>query len=208
MWGNDQILLKKDVKFLGIRFDARLTFVRPAESLKQRVWATIGTTSGLLKRRDMLSGEVKTTIYKTAIRPILSYGFVAWTAISSHQMETIRQLERQVLRWTREDRGRRIGSFKYVKSSQLYAECSTTRFDCWLYLKYNKFCEKMTTSENPFIKSLFENQPTTEVREGLNIKRPQDLFLKGLEQNLIQNGAFLEYNKRRRDGATIYPTDQ
>lgn len=47
--------------------------------------------------RKYLSTRIKEICYKQLLRPILSYGFIAWCSISAHQMSLLRSFERKVL---------------------------------------------------------------------------------------------------------------
>lgn len=201
-----QIPTVDSVRYLGVTINKKYSFVEHVATISRKMSSITGMMGGLLKRKDHLGTAVKTIFYKTAIRSCASYGFALWSGISSHQMEVVRRAERRFLRWSRKDRGRQPGSYRFINSSIVYREAKTPRIDAWMIQNYLKSFTKMSCSDNPNIRGLFDGHVHLAQDK---YKRPEYLYFENESSPLFNNvGHVSFYNRRIRDGAVIYPTAQ
>lgn len=132
------IPLQASIKYLGIIFNHKFSFVQQITYITEKAHRTLGSLRGVLKRTSRLSIKIKLLCYKQLLRPIISYGFLSWCHISSAQMERLRCLERKLLRMCVNYR-RSPGDFRYISNSALYRLASINRLDTHLLdsgLKY------------------------------------------------------------------------
>lgn len=94
--GGHRIVAKDQIKYLGIVLDKKCSVVPHVRHIIHKANGAFALLRGIFNRKA-LSTRAKTTCFKQLIRPILSYGFIAWSSISSHQMALIRSLERKIL---------------------------------------------------------------------------------------------------------------
>lgn len=123
------------IKYLGIMFQEDMSFIKHVDYVLRKGWAALANFRGLLSKRGGLSRKVKTALYRQVIRPTMTYGFPAWYTISSHQMERIRVLERKMLAYCLEIKGRLdiTGSYKRPSCREIYREGGLPRIDVFMF---------------------------------------------------------------------------
>lgn len=99
----------------------------------------------ILKRVSGLDIKIKLLCYKQLIRPVIAYGFAAWSQISSHQMERLRVLERKCLRLCINFVKARQ-SFRYISNAKLYEEANIERIDSHMCKQALRVFEKWPDS--------------------------------------------------------------
>lgn len=85
------------LKYLGINFNNKYQFGNHASEMCKRGQMAYNIVNHLFRQKAM-SPDVKRTIYKTLIRPTMNYAFSAWHSITPSQMESLRLMERKILR--------------------------------------------------------------------------------------------------------------
>ena len=203
---NGEWLQKTDsLRYLGIQLNEKWSLIEHVSNSMGRVSSVMGAMKGLLSKRGMLSDETKLAFYKSAIRPVISYGFPIWNNISSHQMEKLRIAERKYLRWTRADKGGAPGSYKLINSSRVYEDAKIKRLDVWMYELYKKSFDRFASSSNHWMEELFSEESKRRALANEKYRPPEWLYFENQRVPLIdQHGKFLVYNKRIRDGGSIY----
>lgn len=83
------------------------------------------------KKTKGLSYTIKMLCYKQLIRPVIPYGFPAWTNISPPQMERLRMFERKCIRSCVESR-RKPDHYKYIHNTDLYAQGNLERIETYM----------------------------------------------------------------------------
>ena len=128
--GIQRISENDSLKYLGVEIDKNFTFTRHIDTITKKTNATIAVLRNIL-RKGLLTKDVKRTIYKTAIRAIMTYGYIIWAGLSSHQMERLRLIERKFLRLVIE-RHRRLDSGRHYSNKSLYEEAEVEPIDVTL----------------------------------------------------------------------------
>ena len=95
---NIPIPLKTEVKYLGIHFDHKFKFNTHARKVLGKAKMASGLLKQLLSSKHT-SKKTKILIYKTLIRPIISYGFGCWFTISPTAAKELEVFERKILRF-------------------------------------------------------------------------------------------------------------
>lgn len=128
MVDGQQIELKDCIKYLGIMHQKRPTHISHINYVIEKGINSFNAIRPVLKRTSKLSITIKLLCYKQLIRPILEYGFAAWSQLSSHQMERLRIFERKCLRscinYTRPRH-----SYYTISNKDLYKAADIERID-------------------------------------------------------------------------------
>ena len=142
-----QVKPVKSLKYLGVSFNERYDFNDHAKLVIKR--ASIASNSlNRLFRHSQMKQNVKTTMYKTLVRPTMTNAFSAWSKISSAQMEQIRLKERKLLRQIHIERGRKRDSNHHVNNKTLYDETGVSRFDRVVTMQAIRFRGRLLEMEN------------------------------------------------------------
>lgn len=128
MVDGQQIILKDHIKYLGVIHQKRPTHISHINYVIEKGINAFNAIRPVLKRTSKLSIPIKLLCYKQLIRPILEYGFAAWSQLSSHQMERLRILERKCLR-SCINYARPRHSYYTISNKDLYKAADTERID-------------------------------------------------------------------------------
>lgn len=124
----EPIPLNGDIKYLGVIYKKRPTFVSHVTEAIKRANGAFHQIKHILRSTSKLNVNIKLLCYKQLIRPVLSYGYPAWAGISSHQMERLRVFERRCIRACINYR-RPPDTYKTISNVELYKQGTTKRFD-------------------------------------------------------------------------------
>lgn len=120
---------RESVKYLGIHLDKFLYFndhVKKAINKAQKAFFMYKH----LFYTKYLKSQVKIILYKSLIRPIITYGCPIWYNISPFYMEKIRVFERKCLRaCTSLYRSPESDYLKYINNKKLYNVANINRID-------------------------------------------------------------------------------
>lgn len=200
-----QILYEsKSIRLLGVQFQKNNTFnenikIRLAKAKRARF-----AVRKILSNRS-IEKNVKTGLYKTYLRSILTYAAPVWCQpplISAHQMELLRTFERSCLRNTA-NIVRDRGSFKHVKIKNIYDASSCIRIDKFIAGLHIDFYEKCIKSKNPKFKYTIYKGTGNKYKPMYYIHKLQ------VENKLYTNNDLLLFHRRynRRPGL-VYNTGQ
>lgn len=93
---NRPIPWAKSVKYLGVILDDRLTFNPHIQRVRNRAAFVLGRLYPLLGKASKMSLRNKTTLYKTCIRPIMSYASVVFA--HTGRTSTLQKVQNRFLR--------------------------------------------------------------------------------------------------------------
>jgi hypothetical protein len=92
-----------DVKYLGLHLDKRLTWHKHIFTKRKQLGLTLIKMHWLLGRQSKLSTTNKLLLYKTILKPILTYGIQLWGTASTSNIEILKRFQSKTLRmieWT------------------------------------------------------------------------------------------------------------
>lgn len=189
------IPLKGDLKYLGVIFKKRPTYVSHVTEAIKKATCAYHEIKHLLKRTSKLDSKVKLLCYKQLIRPILSFGFPTWAAISSHQMERIRVFERKCLRACI-NYGKSPDTHKTISNLELYDTSKITRIDSFLISSATKIFDRWPPSE--LLQSCVEHDPIILDDPNIPYQPPWLIQHLMLKNQLYQGSTPLIYHRRHR----------
>lgn len=146
-------------------------------------------------------------LYKTIIRPILTYASPIWantSLTSSAQMERVRLTERKYLRPITNTRRKR-GSYMFANNTILYRNAKTTRIDRFITDKALNFIDQCAESKDPHINAIAKFPHLANPKY-----LPTAFWSKWRANNtLLDNNRLLIFNQSKRDPhRLVYNTNQ
>ena len=93
-----KVLWSSAVKYLGLTLDKKLTFTNQINILTQKANALLISLYPLINRKSKLSLENKLILFKTIIRPILTYACPVWSFTSQTNFNTLQVNQNKFLR--------------------------------------------------------------------------------------------------------------
>jgi hypothetical protein len=86
-----------NVKYLGVIFDRKITWVLRIKTIETKAFRTFIRTYSLFKS-EHLSANIKLTLYKALIRSIMTYASPAWEFAANTHLLKLQCLQNKVLR--------------------------------------------------------------------------------------------------------------
>jgi hypothetical protein len=96
---NQKIQTKPSVKYLGVHFDSRLTFHTHVNKTLEKARNTFNALFPLMSKNSKLSNHNKIKIYKTIIRPVVTYAAPVWCNISKTTLIPLHRFQNKCLRF-------------------------------------------------------------------------------------------------------------
>lgn len=195
---------REKIRYLGMYFDKFFKYNCHIDTMIDKAERSRHALSRLIGSR-LVSTKSKNLIYKSYIKPVLTYASEIWAgskAISAHKFETLRIFERKIIRKT-SNTFRKRGCFLFAKNVKLYENAKIPRLDQFItknLLNYFKRCEN-STADN--IKRI------AETNIDLNAKYKNSAYLYALSKNnnLLTDGKLLIFNKNKNNEIK-YSVDQ
>jgi hypothetical protein len=141
---------KPQVKYLGIILDSKLTFKNHIDcALKKAKGTAFSQLYCLLKRNSGVSVDSKLRIYRSIVRPIISYGCSIFVNCAASHIHKIQVFQNKMLRYVLD-----INWYDFVSNEELHARAKTPSIlDFFSKLTVN-FYRRIDMHENALINSL------------------------------------------------------
>lgn len=88
----------KEVKYLGVVLDSKLTFKRHVEHIISKTNSAICLSYPLINRRSKLSSHNKLILYKSVIRPIILYACPAWVTLAKSHKNKLQTIQNKCIK--------------------------------------------------------------------------------------------------------------
>jgi hypothetical protein len=95
---NHTVTPAKTVKYLGVTLDTRLNFKENVKQKLNKANNAIRMIYPLIKRNSKLNANNKIIIYKTLIRPIITYAAPIWSHMSNYALQPLEVFQNKCLR--------------------------------------------------------------------------------------------------------------
>lgn len=96
--GNTNIEWDKETTYLGITLDQNLTFGPHIDKIQKKTNKVIGSLYSLIGRKSTLSINGKNTIYKTIIRPVITYGAAIYKYMAKTHHIKLQRIQNKCLK--------------------------------------------------------------------------------------------------------------
>ncbi|CAH2103967.1 unnamed protein product [Euphydryas editha] len=95
---DNQLPQNDTVKYLGMHLDRRLTWKRHIQAKRDEIYHKYRGLYWMLARNSRLSVDNKLLLYKTAIKPIWTYGIQLWGSACDSSIEIIQRSQNYILK--------------------------------------------------------------------------------------------------------------
>lgn len=158
---NTEIPWKDDVTYLGIKFDKFLNFNRHIEEAENKANRIRGYLYPLINRKSKLKKELKVRIYKSIIRPTMTYGSEI-IFMNEIRIEKLERIQSKTLREA-------INAPWYIRNEEIRKITNTPKLRDFIVELAKRTYEKLENHLNEEIKKTMDYDP----RERRRIKRPR-----------------------------------
>lgn len=86
------------VKYLGVILDKKLLFTKHTKYVCNKAYGALSQMFPIFNHKNKLSKENKLTIYKTTIRPILTYAAPVWSSMCNSNFSSLQIIQNKSLR--------------------------------------------------------------------------------------------------------------
>lgn len=166
-----QIPWQDEVKYLGVIFDKKLQFHSHVKYLALKAKRLRGYLSPLTGRRSLMSLDNKLLLYKTIIRPSMTYASVAWGHCSFSTLQALQVIQNQFLR----------GAFNapwFVRNEQLHREAGLITIHEFMHEIASKYFANIPDHSNHLVREAadYDENLVTPIR------RPKSVLLLNPEE--------------------------
>lgn len=164
---NATIKTENTIKYLGVLLDRKLDFNQHIQDKIKKANAARWHTRPLI--HTQIDNKIKLNLYKTCIRPILTYASQIWCTANKTNFRKLQILQNKIIReCTHAPRRTRITS--------LHLDNDMQTLEQFITLLTTKFIDNLPFHDNPLINQLTQ-KITTRTRRGLRLKLPaQTIF--------------------------------
>lgn len=144
---NNELQWKTAVKYLGVMMDQKLLYRSNIDYLINKAKKNIAVLYPLLKKRSKLNFHSKLTIYRSYIRPIITYACPVWSNTAKTHMNKIQVLQNKSLRMV-------LDAPYITKIEKLHRDTQIPFIENYIKKLTINFYKKLTISDNKLIKKL------------------------------------------------------
>lgn len=145
-YDNNDIEWKTQVKYLGTILDKRLTWLQNTKYMKNKANIGLKKLYRLINPKSRLRTDLKILLYKTIIRPTITYAAPAWKQAANTHHKNLQIVQNRTLR-TILDR-------KHHKIDDLHKEAKLEKLKDFTERLILNFTDKTKTSNNTYIQTL------------------------------------------------------
>lgn len=136
-----------NVKYLGVTLDSKLTFRPHIDLSTKKAQKTMSVLFCLLKKNSALQKRHKVHVYKTYVRPILTYAGIVHMNCAKAHLKRLQILQNKCLRMA-------LNASYFTKTTDLHKEAGIPTIDEFISKNSEKFYTKARDNKNELIKSL------------------------------------------------------
>lgn len=170
----------RSTKYLGVILDDRLTFSNHIKIVRNRAAFFLGRLFPLLNSSSKLSLNNKLTIYKTCIRPVMTYASVAFAHIPSG-LGSFQKLQNRFIR-------KAVGARWFERNADLHIGVELPSIVQYIKYLARRYYDRASNHSNPLIATA-SNYSTDNLPR--DFKRPKDALLDPDDEIAIATSAAL-----------------
>lgn len=154
------------VKYLGIYLDQRLTWGFHINRKLNEAYCRLGMLYPLLNKKSPLKIECAILLYKSIIRPILTYACLVWGTAARTHIRKLQVLQNKILRII-------CNAPWFIRNSQLHEELALPTIECLIRSVSRKHLANLPACSGATFYGLGQRTKQPRLRRRL----PQDIFL-------------------------------
>ncbi|KAI8123515.1 putative RNA-directed DNA polymerase from transposon X-element [Lucilia cuprina] len=147
--GNNAINIQNDVKYLGVTLDKKLIFKRHINEICRKATKAFRALWPLLNKRSCLNMKNKNLLFKSVIRPILTYACPVWSTAANCHLNRLQVIQNKCLKMIYNKHWR-------YPTHLIHEETGYERIIDYIKRIKNKFYEKIESSSYPMIRECVE----------------------------------------------------
>ncbi|GFS97213.1 RNA-directed DNA polymerase from mobile element jockey [Trichonephila clavipes] len=149
-------------KYPGLFLDAKLTFAHHIEQTRKKAQAVHAVLKRLISRRSKLAIRHKVLLYKSIIRPVMSYGSQIWGSAGMCHLKKLHTLTNSFLRQI-------VNAPWFARNEVIYRDLKIKPFLPHIKDLSKRFFDKLPSVPN----ELISNQPAYDPAVPSSQKRPR-----------------------------------
>jgi hypothetical protein len=150
---NENVPIDDCPKFLGIKFDKRLTFKNQIESIQNKVIDRISILKILSYDRHMRLNEATLIkIYKILVRSVIDYSCLIVNNIAKTHIEALERIQNNCLRAIY-----KINPLDHITNESLREKSSLCTIEDRLKALANRYLNKAVNTQNPLVNDMIDN---------------------------------------------------
>lgn len=150
------------VKYLGVTLDRKLTFRPHIKRVRNRAKFILGRLGILLNKNSKLSLRNKRTLYKTCVRPIMTYASVVFSHAAKSLLYSLQVVQNSFTR-------RAVGAPWFVRNIDLHSDLDLQSISHFFKQTNRRHFDNVPHHPNPLVRKAAEYTPQLEPR----IRRPR-----------------------------------
>ncbi len=147
LFEDEEIKFTKSATYLGLDLDAQLTFKPQIEKAAEKGTKCIRSLYPLLSKKSKLSLKNKNIIYKSVIRPVMTYGCPVWYKAAATHIQRLQIVQNKTLKL--------INKLPWRFSTELLHQSTHPRIKSFMEKTAEKFRYNCTVSDHDLIRRLF-----------------------------------------------------
>jgi hypothetical protein len=165
-YGNTELKNVDHTKFLGVILDKRLTWSRHIKYSTDKAKAAAAALGPLLHHRSKLSLKTKITLYKSNLKPLLSYASPVWLMAAKKHLMKIQSTENIIIR-------KLVSAPWYIRNRDLRKDLHICPILNELKANLISFKKSLSRTENCLIENLWSDAPSATLKH----RTPNSAFL-------------------------------
>lgn len=154
---NKTITWKKTAKYLGIRFDMRLTWGCHITQTIDRIENRCNILSSFLHKKSKLNKENKLLLYKQVIRPIALYGSAVWGTTALSHLRRLDTCQNKILR-------KLANAEWFIRNTNIRQELNINTLQQEIHTRNKKVISALQTHVNPLLREALQYDPASSRR--------------------------------------------
>lgn len=146
-FSNNNLPWVSNVKYLGINLDSKLNFTLHTKEIVDKGIAALVTLYPLINKKSYINVKNKLQIYKTIVRPMLTYGCPIWNMTCASNYQKLQILQNKFLRL--------VGNYpRYTPIHQLHDELKIEYISAYVKHITKRFYSSKNVCENSLLDDL------------------------------------------------------
>ncbi|GBM94115.1 putative RNA-directed DNA polymerase from transposon BS [Araneus ventricosus] len=141
---DEDLTWDKEVKYLGLILDDKLTFRSHLKYNTEKFWAKVHLLIPLIGRRSPLTLENKLLLFQQVLRPILTYATQIWGLAAFSNRKKAQILQNKILRII-------VNAPWYVRNSVIHNDLKIQTIDEFIKELSRNFFQKLVNHTNPTV---------------------------------------------------------
>ena len=156
------------VKYLGVLLDKAMTFRPHIRKVRDTAAFVLGRLAPLLSKRSKMSLRHKVTIYKTCIRPIMTYASVTFAHAAASALSPLQTLQNRFMR-------KAVGAPWYMRNEDIHRDLNLPTLAQYMKSASKRYFDNAPHHPNPLVVQASDYVPVRGVPSRL--RRPRHVLL-------------------------------